>query len=156
MDDATWAALALTLTVLGAVWTWHAFRKRGVASGLRGAGLTLLPAAAYLTDTLRMFTRIGTAVGDWVTGLVLSPSVWAGIIVAGVSVVLLVVSGILRDRERARAVGGASAPAGAVRRGEAAEPGRGARGKGEPAIGGAGGDDDLADIEALLRKRGIT
>lgn len=150
MDDATWAALALTLTVLGAVWTWHAFRKRGVASGLRGAGLTLLPAAAYLTDTLRMFTRIGTAVGDWVTGLVLSPSVWVGIVLAGVAVVLLVVSGLVRDRERARAVGGAAtaAPDQAVRRG---------KGKGEPAIGSAqGGDDELADIEALLRKRGIS
>jgi hypothetical protein len=148
VDDATWAALALTLTVLGAVWTWHAFRKRGVASGLRGAGLTLLPAAAYLTDTLRMFTRIGTAVGDWVAGLVLSPSVWVGIVLAGLAVVLLVVSGIVRDRGRARAVGGATpaAPDKAVR-----------RGKGEPAIGSAaGGDDELADIEALLRKRGIS
>ncbi|MDN4175482.1 hypothetical protein QWY28_21140 [Nocardioides sp. SOB77] len=147
MDDATWAALALTLTVLGAVWTWHAFRRRGVASGLRGAGLTLLPVAAYLTDTLRMFTRIGTAVGDWVTGLVLSPSVWIGIVVAGVAAVLLVVSGVLRDRERSRAVEGTApaAPRDAAR-----------RGKGEPAIGGASGDDDLADIEALLRKRGIS
>ncbi|MDN4161529.1 hypothetical protein [Nocardioides abyssi] len=154
MDDATWAALALTLTVLGAVWTWHAFRKRGVASGLRGAGLTLLPVAAYLTDTLRMFTRIGTAVGDWVSGLVLSPSVWAGIAVAGVAAVLLVVSGILRDRERARAVDGTpAAPDRAVSSGRGERKGER---KGEPAIGGADGDDDLADIEALLRKRGIT
>ncbi|WP_216656405.1 hypothetical protein [Nocardioides marmotae] len=153
MDDATWAALALTLTVLGAVWTWHAFRHRGVASGLRGAGLTLLPAAAYLTDTLKMFTRIGTAVGDWVTGLVLSPSVWAGIVVAGVAVTLLVVSGVLRDRERARVIdGGAPAPAASGRRSD--RPVK--SGKGDPAIGGAGGDDDLADIEALLRKRGIS
>ena len=146
MDDATWAALALTLTVLGAVWTWHAFRRRGVASGLRGAGLTLLPVAAYLTDTLRMFTRIGTAVGDWVAGLVLSPSVWAGIVVAGVAAVLLVVSGVLRDRERSQAVGAPGGPAVGSR-----------RGKGEPAIGSPdGGDEELADIEALLRKRGIS
>ncbi|MEV7432004.1 hypothetical protein AB0N29_20495 [Nocardioides sp. NPDC092400] len=148
MDDATWAALALTLTVLGAVWTWHAFRRSGLASGLRGAGLTLLPVAAYLTDTLRMFTRIGTAVGDWATGLVLSPVVWSGIVLAGVAAVLLVVSGVVRDRERAKAVDGAprSDP----------EPRR-ATGKGKPAIGTPdGGDDDLADIEALLRKRGIS
>lgn len=141
MDDATWAALTLTLTVLGAVWTWHAFRRRGLASGLRGAGLMLLPVAAYLTDTLRMFTRIVTAVGDWATGLVLSPVVWAGIAVAGVAVVLLVVAGLVRDRERARGVVQESRSA-----------------KGEPAIGGTegGGNDEMAEIEALLRKRGIS
>jgi hypothetical protein len=146
VDDATWAALALILTVLGAVWTWHAFRRRGPASGLRGAGLTLLPVAAYLTDTLRMFTRIGTAVADWATGLVLSPVVWVGIVVAGLAVVLLVVSGVVRDRGRSRVVdpspGRSEVPTGR-------EP------KNEPAIGGAG-DDDMAEIEALLRRRGIS
>lgn len=146
MDDATWAALALILTVLGVVWTWHAFRRRGLASGLRGAGLTLLPVAAYLTDTLRMFTRIGTAVADWATGLVLSPLVWAGIVVAGLAVVLLVLSGLVRDRERARGVDPS-----ATRR----EVPEGRKSKGEPAIGG-GGDDDMAEIEALLRRRGIS
>ncbi len=46
----------------------YAFRNRGVASGLRGAGLTLLP-ARRLDDRARceMFTDIGGAVGDWAT-----------------------------------------------------------------------------------------
>ncbi|WP_435741291.1 hypothetical protein [Nocardioides sp. SYSU DS0663] len=145
MDDATWAALAVTLTLLGAVWTWHAFRRRGTAAGLRGAGLTLLPVAAYLTDTLEMFTRIGTAVGDWVAGLALSPRVWAGIAVAGVAVALLVVSGLLRDRERSRALG----------KGPAASPPAAGPERGEPAIG-SGGDEEMAEIEALLRRRGIS
>ena len=100
MDDVTWAALTAVLTALGAAWTWYAFRNRGVASGLRGAGLTLIPPAAWLTGTLEMFTEIGGSVADWATHLVLSPIVWAGIVVAGLSVVLLGSSAMLRERGR--------------------------------------------------------
>ena len=73
----TWAALTAVLTALGAAWTWYAFRHRGLASGLRGSGLTLLPPAAFLTGTLEMFTEIGGSVFDWATGVVLSPAVWS-------------------------------------------------------------------------------
>jgi hypothetical protein len=136
VDDASWAALTLSLTVLGGIWTWFAFRRRGLASGIRGIGLTLLPLAAYLTNTLRMFTRIVDAVGDWATGLVWSPRVWSGIIVAGVAVLALVV---------ARAV-------------DARRPRTPATPREKKAVAGppAVGDDDMADIEALLRKRGIS
>ena len=134
MEDVTWAALTLTLTLLGGIWTWRAFRRRGVATGLRGAGFTLLPAAAWLTGTLELFTEIGGSVADWATHLVLSPVVWAGIVLAGLSVVLLGASSALR----ARGVGGKELP----------RPARSA--STEPP------DDDLADIEAILRRRGIT
>ncbi|GAB2855705.1 hypothetical protein [Nocardioides pacificus] len=155
MDDATWLALAAVLTALGAAWTVYAWRHRGVASALRGAGLTLLAPAAFLTDTLELIGDVGLAVGDWATGLVLSPVVWLGISLAGLSVVLFVVSGILRERgygvtPRGAAAGGQAAPGqvpGAAER-RAVPPAP--AGRGEPAI-----DDDLADIEALLRKRGI-
>ena len=99
VDEVTWGALTLTLTAIGAVWTWFAFRRRGVASGLRGAAFTLLPPAAFLTGTLEMFTEIGGSVADWATHLVLSPVVWLGIVLAGVSGVLFVVSGALRARQ---------------------------------------------------------
>ena len=147
MDEVTWAALTAVLTALGAAWTWHAFRRRGVASGLRGAGLSLLTPAAYLTGTLEMFTEIGTSVADWATSLVLSPLVWAGIVLTGLSVLLLGTSAALRARCR----GGAP---GALGPGEARDAPAGlppSRGRGEPAI-----DDDLADIEAILKRRGIT
>jgi hypothetical protein len=156
VDDASWAALTLSLTVLGGIWTWFSFRRRGLASGLRALAFTLLPLAAYLTRTLRMFTRIGGAVADWATSLVFNPMVWSGVVVAGISVVLFVVSGMLRARQVGRS------PAGA---GRASKRRRGqARGAGRPdalpggAGGGAGGgaDDDMAEIEALLRKRGIS
>jgi hypothetical protein len=141
VDDAAWAALTLSLTVAGGIWTWFAFRNRGAASGLRALGFTLLPLAAYLTNTLQMFTGIATEIGDWASHLVFSPVVWMGIVLAGVAVALIGVSGRLRAREVAPAPDAPALPAKA--------PG----GKGRPALAQ---DDDMAEIEALLRKRGIS
>jgi hypothetical protein len=148
VDEVTWGALTLTLTAIGAVWTWFAFRRRGLASGLRGTAFTLLPPAAFLTGTLEMFTEIGGSVADWASHLVFSPIVWLGIVLAGMSAVLFGVSGALRNRQLGTTdradEGKVSSP---KRKGELGTPAR----KGEPAI-----DDDLAEIEAILRKRGIT
>ena len=55
---AAWGALALTLTLLGGLYTWVAYQRRGLAAGLRGAALiTLLPVAAWLTDVLELLAR---------------------------------------------------------------------------------------------------
>ena len=148
----TWAGLALTLTLLGGIYTWFAFRRRGLAAGLRGAGLTLLPLAAYLTNTLRMFTRIVDAVVDWALSLVFSPTVWVGVCLAGLAVVLLVVARLVGRR------GGRSASAPrAVRRSPDATAERPAVGRAAPprSAPAVDTDDDMADIEALLRRRGI-
>ena len=150
VDEVTWTALTAVLTALGAAWTWYAFRNRGAASGLRGAGLTLLAPAAYLTGTLEMFTEIGSSVADWATSIVLNPVVWAGIICAGLSVVLLGTSAALRKRQQGarpalrQEARGRAGPARA-----AAAPAAGK--KGEPLL-----DDDLSDIEEILKRRGIT
>lgn len=148
MDEATWAALTATLTIAGLIWTWLAFRRRGAANGLRALGFTLLPAAAWLTGTLEMVTEIGASVTDWATSLVFSPFTWAGVGLAGLSALLFLVSGVIRDRQLGRAQGG-GAP-GVGRRTDRSLPPGGRSGSPAPA-----GDDDLADIEALLRKRGI-
>jgi heme exporter protein D len=150
VDEVTWAALAAVLTGLGAAWTWYAFRNRGLASGLRGAGLTLLPPAAWLTGTLEMFTEIGGSVADWATGLVLDPRVWAGVVLSGLAVVLLVVSGVVRDRALASGRATRQPP-------ETTGSGKkkqlpGASAGGEPAVA----DDDLSEIEEILRRRGIS
>ena len=153
VDDVTWGALTLTLTLVGGLWTWFAFRNRGVASGLRGAGLTLLPAAAWLTGTMEMFTEIGGSVADWATHLALSPTVWVGIVLAGGSALLLFLSSVLRARGLGGGTASGQARPAAVDGSRRARPavGPAPEKRGKPAI-----DDDLADIEALLRKRGIT
>jgi hypothetical protein len=155
VDEATWAAFAATLTLLGLVWTWVSFRRRGVAGGMRALGFTLLPAAALLTGTLEMFTEIAGSVTDWASGLVLSPATWTGIALGGTGVVLIVLAGVLRDRQLGRATG-ASGPKGVGGRGarrpsgDLPEASSTRAPRRDPVV-----DDEMADIEALLKKRGI-
>lgn len=136
MDDVTWAVLTLSLTVAGGIYTWFAYQRHGLGAGLKGAGITVLPLAAYLTKTLQMFTRVVDAVADWATSLVFNPAVWLGVILAGAGVLLFGAGRYLEGRRQPE-------PAAEL------PPSRGRRTA--PII-----DDDLADIEAILKKRGIT
>ncbi|MEO7352484.1 MAG: hypothetical protein ABIW17_11350 [Marmoricola sp.] len=150
VDSTTWAALALVLTVLGAAYTWVAYRRRGLAAGLRGLAWTLIPVAAWLTGTLKLAANIVNDVLDWAARLVFSPTVWLGVIVAGVSAVLWFVSGVLRARgigARAKAVEGG-------RTKQAAGPGKPAS---PPKRSAARNDDpdDMDEIEAILKRHGI-
>ena len=142
VDDAAWAALTLSLTVAGSIWTWVAFRHRGLASGLRALAFTLLPVAAYLTKTLQLVSGIASEITTWVGNLVWNPLVWGGVLLGGVSVVLFVVSGMLRSRQ--------AEPSGE----RAAKPLKQGRKASSQPVRAA--DDDMAEIEALLRKRGIS
>ena len=150
MEGTTWAALT-ALTVAGAIWTWIAFRQRGSANGLRALGFTLLPAAAWLTGTLEMVVDIAGSVTDWATSLVFDVRTWLGVGLAGLAVVLWLVSGFIRDRQLAR--GQAAGAGGRTARGKSELPEASSTRTGptsRPAV-----DDEMADIEALLRKRGI-
>lgn len=138
VDDVTWGALTLTLTLLGGIGTWIAYRRRGLGAGLQGAGLSLLPLAALLTGSLEMLGRVVDAVGDWATALVLSPAVWVGIVVAGTAVLLVGSGRALSARS--------SGP----------RPVRSRAGSSRPVGPAPAADDDLAEIEALLRRRGIS
>ena len=140
IDNATWQVFGLTLTVLLLVLSVVMWRRRGAASGLRTAAWALLPLAAALTGTLRLVWRIVNAVGDWAVRLVFSPTMWAGVVLAGVAVVLFVVSGFLRRRSPSR------------RTAVEAQGRRPVAGK----SGAAPADDDMADIEAILKKHGIS
>ncbi len=112
--------------------------------------LTLIPPAAWATGTLEMFTRIVNAVVDWITDFVFSP---------------LELGRHRPRRPRGRAVrrrrDGALAQLGRTRRARSSVGGDGAarrkplppgrKARSEPVI-----DPELAEIEALLKKRGIT
>jgi hypothetical protein len=166
VDSTTWAALALVLTVIGATLSWVAWRRRGLAAGLRGLAWTLVPVAAWLTGTLKLAANILDDVINWATRLVFSPTVWLGIVVAGAAVVLWVVSGALRSRGigtrgRVRAPGGAKQVPAAQSDGQS-----GGRSGAQPAAPSgrkppkrkAKDDDDMDDmddIEAILKRHGI-
>jgi len=181
-----WLPLCAGLTGLGLVASWFAMRRRGISAGLRGAAWSLLPLAAYLTGSIKMFWKIGSAIGTFATSFAFSLQVWSGVGVAALAAVLFVVSGAgKRRRKRAKAAAagqprtglagrdGTQAVAGS-RNGstggngsagkKAAEPAtrelatRPAR-DAKPAKRGKGvfdDDDDLAGVEDILRKHGIT
>lgn len=154
-DNATWQALGLVLTLLGLAVSVLVWVRRGAVSGLRAVAWSLLPAAAGLTGVLRLGWEVTDAVVDWAVRLVFSPLVWLGLVVAGVSMVLFVVTGFLRRRTEARG-GGSEAAAGRSSAPSAApssEPRAVGRERSSPAAGGI--EDDLADVEEILRRRGI-
>lgn len=151
MDEATWAALVAALTIVGGIWTVLAWRRRGAANGLRALGVTLLPAAAWLTGTLEMFSEITVSVTDWALGLAFTPWTWAGLGLAGTSALLLLVSGWMRDRQLARG----RAPSGQGELDAAPAPGSGAVLTPEQSRPRATSTQD-DEIEEILRRRGIT
>jgi hypothetical protein len=136
-DSAAWGALAFALSILLGVVTFFRWRRRGLAAGLRGAAWTVLPVAAWLTGVLELGFDIARSVGHWAVHVVFSPVVWLGIVLAGISAALF----------------GAAAVVG--RRGPGKSPARiPVKGRG-PDSGVAEGDD-LGDVEAILRKHGIS
>ena len=168
-DKIAWLPLCGGLTGLGLVLSYVAMRRRGLGTGLRWAAWSLLPLAAYLTGAIQMFWKMGVAIGDFAKGFVFSAQVWAGIAVAGVAAVLFVVSGRLRRRrvkpgQDKQAVGtktstspgreltSRTAPvATTTPAGTQGAPVKAPKGKSP-----AADDDDLGDIEDILRRHGIT
>jgi hypothetical protein len=178
-NSIAWLPLAAGLTVLGLVLSYLALRRSGIRPALRGAAWSLLPIAAYLTGALEMFWKIGAAIGQFGTGFIFNTSKWVGIGVTGLAIALFLAAGGRERRKAARQArkeaaraerkaadldspGAAlAAPARTgtdvtramtqartpvpVTRETAAKSSR----KAQPV------DDDLKDIEDILRKRGI-
>jgi hypothetical protein len=176
-----WLPLTLGLTIIGLVLSYLTYRRRGLRPALMVTAWSLLPIAAYLTGATEMLWKVGTAIGQFGSGFVFSPTKWAGIGVTGLAVALFLAAGGRSRRKAARearrvaraeqktAAQGRETPAGlaAPDRTQAlatrstaktpvpadrapastsAKPSR----RAAPAV-----DDDMKDIEDILRKRGI-
>jgi hypothetical protein len=177
-----WLPLTLGLTIVGVLLSYLTYRRRGLRPAVMVAAWSLLPIAAYLTGATEMFWKIGAAIGKFGTDFVFSPEKWAGIGVTGLAVALFLAAGgrtrrrasrearkaARADRGKGEAEGTSSPPAlGKARtqpgtqvlpterqrvpaeRAAAATPAKGSR---KTAVSD---DDDLKDIEDILRKRGI-
>jgi hypothetical protein len=180
-NSIAWLPLAAGLTVLGLVLSYLVMRRSGIRPALRYFAVSLLPIAAYLTGALEMLWKVGAAIGQFGTGFVFSTSKWVGIGVTGLAIALFLAAG---GRERRKATRQARKEARAARkkadldapgpalapstrtgtevtramtqprtpvpapRETAAKATKVSR-KAEPV------DDDLKDIEDILRKRGI-
>ena len=139
MTDTAIFAISLGVTLLGLVISWGVYRRRGAGTGLRGVSLSLIPLAAWMTGVTEFFVD-----------LAFSPVKWAGVAVAGLAVLLYLTSGAMISR-RAGAAGGGKAAEGGGR--ASAKGSRGRKAVEGPA---AGGDPEMAEIEQILRNRGIT
>lgn len=150
-------AVCVAISVIGLVLSWRTWRKRGATRGMRAVAWSLLPLAAYLTHSVGLIGRVVNAFVIFAGSFVFSTKSWAGVAVAALAAVLFVVSGGLpllnwrKARERRKAAGdgkaGASkSPAAAVSSDQA---GKSVSKVSEPA------DDDLSDVQEILRRRGI-
>ena len=156
--DAALLPLCIGLSVLGVVVAVVAFARGRRGRGVQGVALALAPVALYLTGLLRLVWDAVVAVVRWATGTVFDLGAWLGLGLLVLCVVLWVVGGTLarRSRRRTRAtaaegraqaqVGTGKAPAAPATTGRKARPAAGAP---------AAQDDDMAEIEALLKSRGI-
>lgn len=143
VNDVSWGALALALTALGGIYTWWALRNRGFARAVRAAGFTLLPLAAWMTGLLQVFGDVADSLGHWFTRLVFSPFVWLGVVVLFVALVLIGAGNVLGRRQ---------GPADKSRPRRTSSPAAvGPATQHDPLI-----DDEMAEIQAILKKRGIT
>jgi hypothetical protein len=170
-NSIAWLPLTAGLTAIGLIASYFAYRRRGLRPALFWAAWALLPIAAYLTGSIEMFWKIGSAIGKFAEGFAFSAERWAGIVVAGVAAALFVAAGGRRRRKAARearksARAGQSADAaGAATERAGLESGAATKAlsttRVEPAKKparagkGAAADDDMKDIEDILRKRGI-
>ena len=115
--------------------------------------VALVPIALYLTGLLRILWDFVVAVVGWAGRIVFSPAVWLGAGLLGLCIVLWVVGGIVARRSTAKALATSGSPKAAPGR---AVSGRATRTGTAPAKASAPPlDDDMAEIEALLKKRGI-
>lgn len=145
MSDAVIFAISLGVTLVGLVISWGVHRRRGAGTGLRGAALSLVPLAAAMTGVTEFFVD-----------LAFSPVKWAGVAVGGLAVLLYLASGAMLSRRADAAPGGGKGAGKAAGKG-GRKPARGAKPKG--AVQGpaqAGGDPEMAEIERILRERGIS
>lgn len=140
----SWGALALALTTLGGIYTWWALRHKGFAAAVRAAGFTLLPLAAWMTGLLEVFGEVTDAFAHWFTRLVFSPLVWLGVIVFFVAFVLIGASNFVSRR-------GKPEPKAAKKERAQTPKAVGPTTKSDPLI-----DDEMAEIQAILKKRGIS
>ena len=156
-----WVLLGFVVSAAMIAGTPFLWRNRGAVFGLRWFAVALLPGALALTGLLTLFGRVGNAVANFFTGSVFSPRVWVGYAALGVAVLVWFIAGAVRARSggsRANArpsapqVGSAAVAPTAGSVGRAARPSAVAPGGGPSA---AAPDDDFAEIEAILKRRGI-
>ena len=143
--------ICLTVTIVGLVLSFIAWRKKGLRSAMRGVAWSLLPLAMYLTNAVRLVGRIGSAIVQFAGAFVFSPKAWLGVIFVAISALLFLVSGGIplfsgtrkRNKNRRQKARGSKQDPPAI------PPAQGQSAPMPPA------SNDMGDVEEILRRRGI-
>lgn len=160
----TWLSIAtgtvcLIVTIVGLILSFIAWRKKGLRSGLRGVAWSLLPLVMYLTGAVGLVGRLGSAIVQFAGSFVFSPKAWLGVILAAVALLCFLVSGGIpllggtrrRNKERRQRDRGARGEHG----GPQQAPPAVAPARPQSQVPPAATDDDLSDVQEILRRRGI-
>jgi hypothetical protein len=145
--DTVLLPLCVGLSLLGVIATGIAWRRGNKGRVIQGIGLALAPIALYFSGLLRLLWNAAVALGTWASKIILSPSVWFGLSLLGLCIVLWVVGGVIGRRSAAKAKEvSKQSTASAL----PAKKGAAKSGRSQPPI-----DEEMAEIEALLKSRGI-
>jgi hypothetical protein len=151
--DTVLLPLCVGLTLLGVIATGVAWRRGNKGRVIQGVGLALAPIALYFSGLLRLLWNAIVALGTWASKIIFSPAVWFGLSLLGLCTVLWVVGGFIGRRSAAAKTkevsGQSTANALPAKKGPAKKPAAKSGGN-QPPI-----DEEMAEIEALLKSRGI-
>jgi hypothetical protein len=150
-------ALCVALSAAGLALAVSTAYRRRYLRATRIAALALLPAGLALAGLVTLGRKVGTATADWAVDLVFKPTVWLGFGVIGCSVLLYGATRLIAPRggqdEQAEV---ASGPAPLAASSGASTPAIPAgRPTGKRRGSGDGGLSDFADVEVILKRRGI-
>lgn len=130
-----------------------AYRRRFLAAA-RIAAVSLVPVGLAMAGLVTLGRKIGTAAGHWAADLVFKPTVWMGFGVLAVAALLYGVTRLISAR-MPEAGGAGRTPAAVPGASTPAVP----QGRATPAARRRGGADsglsEFADVEEILKRRGI-
>jgi len=165
--DTVLLPLAVGLALLGIIATGVAWRRGNRSRVIQGVALALAPVALYFSGLLRLIWNGVVAVGTWASQIIFSPAVWFGLSLLTFCIVLWVIGAFVARRfpstpkqkavaAQGRQQGGSAVAVNGPAAGKApatrTAKNAGSKGKAAPAPV----DDDMAEIEALLKSRGIS
>jgi hypothetical protein len=174
--DVVTGALCMALTGLGLVIAVQTARRRSYLSATRWTAAALFPIGLYLTGVATLARRVGSATVDWATDLAFGIKAWGGVAILAFAVMLLMITRMVGGRRAGKPEAGATAAdvssltaaggtAGTIggtttggalpqSRQQSRQPKPAAAPRSRRAARGAV-DDEFADIEEILRRRGI-